>query len=160
MGAGSGRLAAATLEAASCGAFGAGASEPGGATAVAGVDCGEVAIAAVTAGTALRIRVSLEGAVSAALRVPAAGVMQSYFHRCAVGMSGIAGMVELRWQPSSETLSRAVAAHDLERIRSLLGFDVTCIAIVSLLARHVFRDIGPTIYKGELPALPDSETAR
>jgi hypothetical protein len=75
-------------------------------------------------------------------------------------MSGIADMVELRWQPLSETLSRAVAAHDLERIRSLLGFEVTCTAIVSLLARQVFRGIGPTIYKGAVPALLDSETAR
>jgi hypothetical protein len=75
-------------------------------------------------------------------------------------MSGIADMLELRRQPSSETLSRVVAAHDLERTCSLLGFEVTCTAIVSPLARHVFRGIGPTIYKGALPALPDTDTAR
>jgi hypothetical protein len=153
----------ATLAAASCGAFGAGVSES--ATGDAGEGCDEVAssavvIAAVAAGAAARIRVPLEVAVCAAFRVSAAAVMQSYFHRWALGKSGIADMLELRRQPSSGTLSRAVAAHDLERMRSLLKFAVTCTAMVSPLARHVCRGIGPTMYKGAAPVLPDTETAR
>ena len=69
-------------------------------------------------------------------------------------------MVELRWQSSREALSRAVAAQDLDRTRSFLGFEFTCAAMVSPLARQVFRDIGPTMYRGALPPLLDIDTAR
>ena len=107
MGTGSGRLAAAatTLGAASGDALGAGASESDAATAAdpgvgcdnaAIVGCDNVAIAAVVADAAARTWVPLEGGVSAALRDSAAGFTQSYFHRWAVGMSGIADMDELR----------------------------------------------------------------
>jgi hypothetical protein len=86
------------MGAASWDAFGAGASESDSAAAAdPGVGCDKVAIAPVVSDAAARRTwVPLEGGVSAALRVSAAGVTQSYFHRWAVGMSGIADMDELR----------------------------------------------------------------